>query len=347
MMAQVSATPRHAELEAAIAAAPTDDERWLVYADWLQQLGHPRGELIRLDVELSRTKDLSRAQALVQEAAALANALPFDRALGPTAVRTRGFVTAVTLGYVSSDFAAERPGDAFLPADARPERLAAVLAHDDARYLEGLSLQTPGPGDWSGVLSLVRARAPSGLTDLSLYARQAAELPGGAVLPASVRRLRLEAGQLGAEAVRAPHLALLDVEAAGFEPSVMDALAASELPALETLRLSARYTPLAPSLRPLLSARWPALKHLALHGVVLWPEDLKALARSALLGGLAALDFSYCAFPDPTADDVVSELKAVAHAAPGLARLDVSGTQLAPAQLAALRELLPHLQLLG
>jgi uncharacterized protein (TIGR02996 family) len=327
-------TPRHASLEAAIAAAPDDVERWLVYADWLQQQGHPRGELIRLDVESARTADSAQQATLREHAAALAAALPFDRALGPSARRTCGFVTHATLGYASTDFVAERPGDAFLAGDARLERLGPLLAHDDGRYLAELALQTAGPGDWAEALALVRARAPASLRRLSLYARQAAELPGGEVLPDSVRALRLEAGQLGAEAVQAPRLTVLDVEAAGFEPSVMDALAASALPALTTLRVSARYTPLAPSLRPLLSAQWPALTHLALHGLVLWPEDLRALARSGLLARLSSLDLSSSAF--------LAGLSRVAEAAGALERLDVSGCQLLPAQVDALRVQLPR-----
>lgn len=340
-------TLRHAELEAAIAAAPADAERWLVYADWLLQQGAPRGELIRLDVEVTRAPDGARQAELRAHAAAIAAALPFDSALGPSSRRTFGFVTAATLGYAAPDFVGEHPSDAFLAGDARLERLGPLLAHDDARYLDSLSLPTAGPGDWAAALALVRARAPASLRRLSLFARQSAELPGGDVLPAGLHALRLEAGQLGAEPLRASALAVLDVEAAGFEPSVTDALGASELPALSTLRLSARYTPLAPALRPLLSARWPKLAHVALHGLVLWPEDLKALARSGVVARLASLDLSSSVFPEPSSDGVVTGLVAVARAATALGRLDVSGCQLPPASLAALRAALPGVTVAG
>lgn len=337
----MGSTPRHVQLEAAIAAAPADAERWLVYADWLLQQGAPRGELIRLDVEVARSDEAARRDTLRQHAAAVAASLAFDRALGPSSRRTFGFVTAATLGYAALDFVAEHPGDDFLAGDARLERLGPLLSHEDARYLEELSLQTAGPGDWATALELVRARAPASLRRLSLYARQSAELPGGEALPPALRALKLEAGQLGAEPLRAPGLHVLDVEAAGFEPSVTDALGASELPALSTLRLSARYTPLAPALRPLVSARWPALSHLALHGLVLWPEDLRALARSGLVTGLSSLDLASSVFPEPDSPLVVTGLTAVARAAPRLARLDVSGCALPPAGLAALRDALP------
>lgn len=43
----------HAELVAAVLASPDDDAPRLVYADWLQERGDPRGELIAIQVELA------------------------------------------------------------------------------------------------------------------------------------------------------------------------------------------------------------------------------------------------------------------------------------------------------
>src|SRR4051812_6819891 len=41
--------PQHSpDPEATVHDDPTDVKRWLVYADWLQQAGDPRGELIAL-----------------------------------------------------------------------------------------------------------------------------------------------------------------------------------------------------------------------------------------------------------------------------------------------------------
>src|SRR5688572_23115268 len=41
---------RNPDLEAAIAASPLDREPYSVFADWLQQQGDPRGELISLQL---------------------------------------------------------------------------------------------------------------------------------------------------------------------------------------------------------------------------------------------------------------------------------------------------------
>src|SRR5262245_23756427 len=47
------------EIEAAIAAAPDDPMPCLVYADWLQERGDPRGELIALEHAMSEQRDPS------------------------------------------------------------------------------------------------------------------------------------------------------------------------------------------------------------------------------------------------------------------------------------------------
>ena len=53
------------ELLEAVYAAPDDDGRRLVYADWLQEHGDPRGELIVLQFE-RRTREPS-AKAMARE----------------------------------------------------------------------------------------------------------------------------------------------------------------------------------------------------------------------------------------------------------------------------------------
>ncbi len=53
-----------ADLLAAIYAAPDDDEPRLVYADWLQERGDPRGEFITLQLA---GKDVDRQAALIAE----------------------------------------------------------------------------------------------------------------------------------------------------------------------------------------------------------------------------------------------------------------------------------------
>jgi len=49
---------RNAEIEAAILAAPDDEGAYLVYADWLQSQGDPRGELISLQHAMRAHNDI-------------------------------------------------------------------------------------------------------------------------------------------------------------------------------------------------------------------------------------------------------------------------------------------------
>jgi len=55
------------DLLAVIAENPGDENAWLLYADWLQQHGEPRGELIALDIALEdATDDRKRALELAR-----------------------------------------------------------------------------------------------------------------------------------------------------------------------------------------------------------------------------------------------------------------------------------------
>jgi len=50
---------RNAAMEKLIAKAPDNPEGYLVYADWLEQQGDPRGELVNLQYRLA-TKPMPR-----------------------------------------------------------------------------------------------------------------------------------------------------------------------------------------------------------------------------------------------------------------------------------------------
>src|SRR5262245_57560532 len=45
---------RNAELEAVILEDPLDPAAWLVYGDWLEEVGDPRGELVAVQARLAR-----------------------------------------------------------------------------------------------------------------------------------------------------------------------------------------------------------------------------------------------------------------------------------------------------
>jgi uncharacterized protein (TIGR02996 family) len=116
--------PHDRALEAAIANAPEDLGGYLVYADWLQQHGEPRGELIVVQHALASAPHDAALRA--REATLFAE--HGDRLLGPLALVGDaridwhcGFVRALDLGTSLSTIT--------------PELLEALLAHPSLRFV--------------------------------------------------------------------------------------------------------------------------------------------------------------------------------------------------------------------
>src|SRR5687767_9294959 len=122
----VTAAPiaRNRELEAAIAADRDSDAPYLVYADWLQERGDPRGELIA--VQIANTRDQREIQPLFDREAALFDE-HFEHLRGPCrdiggvrVVFRRGFVhrldivTSAATDAVLAALAIEHPATRFL-----------------------------------------------------------------------------------------------------------------------------------------------------------------------------------------------------------------------------------------
>jgi uncharacterized protein (TIGR02996 family) len=144
---------RDPELEAAIASAPDEPGGYLVYADWLQQRGEPRGELIVVQRTLAgRSSDRelrAREQALLADHS--------DRLLGPLALVMEaradwhcGFVRALDLSI-------------WLSALGRT-LLAPLLGHATFRFLHRFAGTVGNDTD----LAPLADRAPSTLRWLEL-----------------------------------------------------------------------------------------------------------------------------------------------------------------------------------
>jgi uncharacterized protein (TIGR02996 family) len=88
----------------AIVASPEDDAPRLIYADWLEERGDPRGEFIRTQVALARMgmddqrwgRFMGRQRALLDEHRAAWLGSPWNEALGGVRFR-RGFVHEVAI----------------------------------------------------------------------------------------------------------------------------------------------------------------------------------------------------------------------------------------------------------
>ncbi len=158
---------RSPALEAVIAAAPYDPSGYLVYADWLQARGDPRGELIALQIsELTEQRDVEAAiTALVKRhRASLYGALAAGRTMPkhrePPLIWRFGFIHRVELER-------EAKGRPIAPI------LEAVLQHPSGRLVTELVLRSDDPGDLRAALAVLVRLVPPALRVLELASRAA------------------------------------------------------------------------------------------------------------------------------------------------------------------------------
>jgi uncharacterized protein (TIGR02996 family) len=228
---------RSPELESAIRAAPEDVDRYLVYADWLERHGDPRGGWIARHVDLMRdpssTERLATLEAWLAEhrSACLPN---IGGEGGSGTFRWRhGLLRAARVLRLSK-------------SPSLAERTSRLFQHPSAAFLEGLILGFPVYKDAdAGLDEVVRelANAPPTLSHLYL-AETPRSLPIGELSPVfqflpRLRRLVVNGeGDLGE--VRAPELEELELLGQTLTPSLAAGLAVAELRGLRALHLSLR-----------------------------------------------------------------------------------------------------------
>jgi uncharacterized protein (TIGR02996 family) len=304
--AVLTRTARNEEMEAAIEQAPSDPERFLVYADWLQQQGDPRGELIVLQHAIADGgKGLGQIAKLEQQEKALFKKYEKEL-LGPLApfaeVKIEGRVTrglAWRYGFVR----ALRLPAAFQTSDRRaPNRTIAVrtlLQHPAGRFVERLVISDMGEQrrDTDPFFDLLEKSAPSTLTSLVI---------GWGRLDRVWRALP----QLRT-------LILLSSAKIGDDGGVVIANA------LE--RLDARYA----NPKEIANATWPALKQLAIGGHSPTASDLTRILdpnkTTPLLEHLRVTAWTTQAEQLPVPEDThaFDVLRAVVERGKKLARLDL------------------------
>lgn len=301
--AKKGVSARNAELEAAIDAQPDDPQGYLVYADWLQQHGDARGEL----VVIQHGRSVDRGSAELERAEAALIARYQAELLGPLArythVRTAdrshkglawrwGFVRAARLRRISET--------------KLSDIVRTLLSHPSGRFIERLALGRPWFGDseeadLSGVFDVLAAHAPKTLTWLCLGdgATAIGDIGGLWTAMPRLRHLFLEGaverlGDVRADALEELHVAVAD------RPT-LERLAAARWPRVRRLHLTIVTVAGAPeaALASLLApAATPSLERLSVRrwmeseaGAPI-PYDALALdvARIAAARALAALD---------------------------------------------------------
>jgi uncharacterized protein (TIGR02996 family) len=290
-------------LASQLVEAPDDVGTHLVYADWLQACGDPRGVLI----VLQQAGQTDAANALLQSHA--------EHFYGSLAARPR-VLTHVEwrLGFIRScRFALERRLDSNLPPDYRDGRdlvglLDEFLGHASARLIHALSLgpmKTPYNAYGEALDVLARHTMPT-LRTLTLGdddGRLLIETTLGdpaplATIGASLHQLVIRTGDERDATLDArwfPQLRELHLAVASMTADGVATLLSTPWRGLEALRLEIR--DLEPSWAPLFAGHgFPAVRHLGLHAHHGRHGFLERIATSDLLARLETLELTSFGF---------------------------------------------------
>jgi uncharacterized protein (TIGR02996 family) len=338
--------PEEAALVAAIAADPEARAPYLVYADWLQSRGDPRGELIVIQHELSKSpgnkKMLRAAEELLEAHAA--------EILGPLAECMdlleqvdwyMGFIRACKLRQTMDRF----DGDL---ADLPVEQVLAGLLQGPGRFIQRLTVGIVRMDDnnYGGVCEVIGAQPRPTLRALYLgdFDREETELnwssigdasPLYAALP-NLRELTLRSGGMTLGAIELPELRAFTTVTGGLDDAAARAIAAASWPKLE--RLSLQFGPARAGdatnevevVRPLLAgAGLQRLTHLGITNCDFTDAVCAALPGAAILPRLEQLDLCMGSMSDAGAEALAAHREAFSR----LKLLDVDDNFLTTAGL--------------
>ncbi len=272
------------ELEAEIRKNLDDPDPYMVYADWLQERKDPRGQLIAVQEQLSRSPDDKKLRAA--ESALFqthgAYLLP-EILLAALKSQRRGDDPSTrcgvrwNLGFIESVRLAKTPRqqlDLVMLAQQ-------LVGHPSASLLREIVLGPLGTSGGYDFAPLVAAFAKRELPFLE-------SLVIGDFTSQHMEQRYTRAGNLGTLLVAAPNLTSLTIRAGDVTVA---------MPALAKLRTLRVYSDLAPAERDaLFAARLPQLETLELGGdrVKLRAKDVQTLAANASFAGLRELVVRRC-----------------------------------------------------
>jgi uncharacterized protein (TIGR02996 family) len=338
------AEPLNAELERAIMEDPSDAGRLLVYADWLQAQGHPRGELAALQhVRAGRKDDAALSSAeekLLAKHPELAPAR-FIALVGKPKPRgaTDAAVSSATWenGFIASARVAR--GSLTPPYTVR-EIVAELLTHPAARFLRELRLGPLHPTaagatfDYSEVLGeIVRARPRAlrtlAMVDLAPGSAELAFADLGDLSPLFMHLPYLEELRLAGRSMTLGELALPALKRLRIglsDPSLFSTIARAKLPVLEELHLECGDASVEPKdFAALAGLAAPKLESLTLARTGNTDALVAQLAHMKLLFRLRTLSLAGGRLTDAGAAGLA---QALARPDKALAVLDVSGNAL-------------------
>lgn len=353
---------RNEPLEAKIDADADHADAYLVYGDWLQAQGDPRGELIAIQHALSSKPPAARRKKL--EAAEkdlltrydvhfvpepLASQMASHEKLRPPKKRNwalrrweRG-QSRITwrYGFIDTAFVSHYHPDE--DPYHIPEALAGILRHPSGRFLRELTIgplnvyDTYDYGEVAKILSSVDMPALRKLY-LADYSRDESELSWGDLGDLSkmwrrmpnLEELKIRCGKMKMGKPTLPKLRRLEIQTGGLSRASIEAVTKGTWPALERLELwfgDSDYGgegKVSQLQRLLDGTGFPKLRYLGLMNAQFTDEICQAIARSKIVKQLAVLDLSMGLMSNDGAAALADRAKALAH----LEQLDVSDNYL-------------------
>ncbi|MFP2927328.1 WGR domain-containing protein [Pyxidicoccus sp. 3LG] len=323
------------ELEAAILKDPDNADAFLVYGDWLQRQGDPRGELIALQHAAMQASG-DEASKLKKQVKDLLKKRK-GSLLGELAEAQEEEELTVEwhLGFIRSARVARKDYDSSTDV---PELVKQLLTHPSARFLRGLTIgmvDFEGENYYGGTISSIAEalEETGGSKTLQTLFIGDFEYPDDTeiswsyvedvsplykLLP-NLRSLRLRGGSVKLGDVDLPELREFTVESGGLPLEAVKSIAAAKWPKLERLEVwfgSDNYGAEGgvEDIQPILDGKGlPHLKHLGLCNSEFTDELCKVLPKAKVLSQLESLDLSRGTMSDEGARILAENAAAFAH----------------------------------
>ena len=350
------------KLEEMLYEAIDDAERWLVYADWLQQQGDIRGELIALNLRKKKPAANKLADANVDalwgDAAYLRDKAYFDAltykpqwSKQPIPLEIEFGVTLGKEGLVES-VSIEGLDEEGHVAKALRDLLTSPIG----RFVRSIDIEVVNGEVYSGAsgqpnagaaIAAIAAAKPAALRSISLGCsgyQQSWTYTGnlGPLWKAAphLERISIDIGNVDlGKQIDLPKMKSLSIETGGLDRKNLQAIAKAKWPALEqlTLYLGTRDyggNAKAADVAALLATPFPRLKSLAICNAQIQGEVVREVLKAPLLKQLEALDLSKGTLIDEEAQPIADNVAVFKR----LKNLDLSENYLTPAFERALKK---------
>ncbi|WP_163997171.1 WGR domain-containing protein [Pyxidicoccus caerfyrddinensis] len=323
------------ELEATIFSNPDNADAYLVYGDWLQRQGDPRGELIALQhaaLQASGDEAANLKKQIAKHLKSFKDALLGDLA---DAVDEEELKVEWHLGFIRTARVGQKDYDSDRDI---AELVKTLLAHPSARFIRGLTLgmaHFDDENDYADVIEglaevLTEQGGSKTLQDLFIgdfeypddteisWSHLHDLSPVLKLLP-NLRSLRLRGGSAELGNIDLPELREFTIETGGLPLAALKSIAAAKWPKLERLEVwfgQENYGGEGgvEDIQPILDGKGlPNLKALGLCNAEFVDELCKVLPKTKVLPRLERLDLSQGTMSDEGARILAESAAAFAH----------------------------------